>query len=702
MTAVTPGLPKLQKAGLKKGRGADLLMIVMSVGFAMAIAALAWPAFRAGPTTTPSMILLLTVSAVALIGLFAFGRVDAKRPAGDVAVEMLDAMAEPAALVWAGGQVLAYNGAWASHNGATVALPKGKSAQALYMAFAQARKGEQGRAIVRLGEREIEVLIGLAGEGRFLVREAPEAALTSHTASTPRPYLAAKGEGRAMAAGAPFGSAVIAGDDIFAGRAEEPNPALSVLTGPNAAGDAAFGHLFEPGGVGEARKRLADGSTGPIELVARAFPDKMLHLYVAPEGDKRRVWLFDVSAQKSMELQLSQAQKMQAVGQLAGGVAHDFNNLLTAIQLQLSGLLERHPVGDPSYEGLNEIRQTAIRAADLVRKLLAFSRKSTVRRERLDLGELVSEFTVLLRRLLREDVRLETDYGRDLPVVLADKSQLETAVMNLAVNARDAMRGVVAPGAGVVTIRTQRLTVEEARLLGWRDAPANEKAGGEIALIEVSDTGPGVPPELLDKIFEPFFTTKAVNEGTGMGLATVYGIVQQAGGHIGVANIEGPGSQVSGAAFRIFLPAATPEELVEAAPVVVKVKAAPRDLSGAGRILFVEDEAAVRGIAARLLRQRGYEVIEAADGEEALGLAEEWAGQIDMMISDVIMPGLDGPSLLKKARQYLGDAPVMFISGYAESDFSDLLQDEKGVSFLPKPLDIKTLAERVKQELHAG
>jgi two-component system cell cycle sensor histidine kinase/response regulator CckA len=697
MTAVTSGSPKIQKAGSGKGRGFDLLMILMAVGFAMAIAALAWPAFRAGPTTTPGMILLLTVSAVALIGLFAFGRVDAKRPAGDVAVEMLDAMAEPAALVWAGGQVLAYNGAWASHNGATVALPKGKSAQALYMAFAQARKGEQGRAIVRLGEREIEVLIGLAGEGRFLVREAPEAALTSHAASTPRPYVAVKGEGRAMAAGAPFGSAVIAGEDIFAGRAEEPNPALSVLTGPNAAGDAAFGHLFEPGGVAEARNRVADGSTGPIELVARAFPDKMLHLYVAPEGDKRRIWLFDVSAQKSMELQLSQAQKMQAVGQLAGGVAHDFNNLLTAIQLQLSGLLERHPVGDPSYEGLNEIRQTAIRAADLVRKLLAFSRKSTVRRERLDLGELVSEFTVLLRRLLREDVRLETDYGRDLPVVLADKSQLETAVMNLAVNARDAMRGVVAPGAGVVTIKTQRLTVEEARLLGWRDAPANEQAGGEIALIEVSDTGPGVPPELLDKIFEPFFTTKAVNEGTGMGLATVYGIVQQAGGHIGVANVEG-----AGAAFRIFLPAATPEELVEAAPVVAKVKAAPRDLSGAGRILFVEDEAAVRGIAARLLRQRGYEVIEAADGEEALALAEEWAGQIDMMISDVIMPGLDGPSLLKKARQYLGDAPVMFISGYAESDFSDLLQDEKGVSFLPKPLDIKTLAERVKQELHAA
>ena len=666
----------------------DPLLVVMIVGFTLAVGAMAWPAFRADPMSAPGLILIFAAGAVALIGLFAFGRTETKAaPSGDAAVELLDAMAEPAALVWASGQVLAFNAAWAEENGATTALPRGKSNQALYMAFAQARQGHQGRAIVVVGEREIEVLIGQAGEGRFLVRAAPEAALP--VASAPAdPPPGAPGEARAMAAGAPFGSAVIGGEDLFAGRAEEPNAALSVLTGPAAARDAAFGHLFEPNGVAEARARLTAGSTGPIELVARAHPDRMLHLYVAPEGEKRRVWLFDVSAQKSMELQLSQAQKMQAVGQLAGGVAHDFNNLLTAIQLQLSGLLEQHPVGDPSYEGLNEIRQTAIRAADLVRKLLAFSRKSTVRRERLDLGELVGEFAVLLRRLLREDVRLETDYGRDLPVVLADKSQLETAVMNLAVNARDAMRGHVEPGAGIVTIRTRRLTDEAARAMGWLDAPT-----GEVALIEVADTGPGVPTELLDKIFEPFFTTKAVNEGTGMGLATVYGIVQQAGGHIDVVNVEG-----AGACFRVFLPAATEADLVEVAPVEVKAKA-PRDLSGAGRILFVEDEAAVRGIAARLLRQRGYEVIEAADGEEALILAEEHAGEIDMMISDVIMPGLDGPSLLKKARPYLGDAPVMFISGYAESDFSDLLQDEVGVSFLPKPLDIKTLAERVKLAL---
>ncbi|WP_332678253.1 cell cycle histidine kinase CckA [Brevundimonas sp.] len=673
-------------------QGFDPMLILMVVGSIVAVGALAWPAFRSDPMSAPGLVLILTVGAVALIGLVSLMRGEARQPMGDAVVDLLDAMAEPAALVWATGQVLAFNGAWAEANGATTALPKGKSASALYMAFAQARAGEQGRAIVVIGDREQEVLIGAAGEGRFLVRAAPEAVLPVGAATTSRPATVSNAlESRAMAAGAPFGSAVIAAEDLFGGKVEEANAALSVLTGPAAARDAAFGHLFDPAGVAEARAKLDAGSSGPIELVARAYPDKMLHLYVAPEGDKRRIWLFDVSAQKSMELQLSQAQKMQAVGQLAGGVAHDFNNLLTAIQLQLSGLLERHPVGDPSYEGLNEIRQTAIRAADLVRKLLAFSRKSTVRRERLDLGELVGEFAVLLRRLLREDVRLETDYGRDLPVVLADKSQLETAVMNLAVNARDAMRGVVEPGAGVVTIRTARLTADEARALGWVN-PVTDA----VALIEVADSGPGVPPELLDKIFEPFFTTKAVNEGTGMGLATVYGIVEQAGGHINVSN-----APEGGAVFRIFLPEAAEAELAET-PVIEKVAKAPRDLSGAGRILFVEDEAAVRGIAARLLRQRGYEVIEAEDGEQALELAEQHAGTIDMMISDVIMPGLDGPALLKKARPFLGDAPVLFISGYAESDFSDLLQDEVGVSFLPKPLDIKTLAERVKQELHAG
>ena len=212
----------------------------------------------------------------------------------------------------------------------------------------------------------------------------------------------------------------------------------------------------------------------------------------------------------------------------------------------------------------------------------------------------------------------------------------------------------------------------------------------------MSDDGPGIPPEALDKIFDPFFTTKPVGEGTGLGLATVYGIVKQSDGWISVDSRPG-----EGAAFRIFLPVHLPVVEVAAPPEAVAKPKRPaaRDLSGAGRILFVEDEDAVRGVAAKLLRARGYEVIEAASGEEALEIAEGHAGEIDLMISDVVMPGMQGPELLKQARPYLGTAPVMFISGYAESEFSDLLEGERNVSFLPKPIDIKTLAERVKQEL---
>jgi two-component system cell cycle sensor histidine kinase/response regulator CckA len=217
-------------------------------------------------------------------------------------------------------------------------------------------------------------------------------------------------------------------------------------------------------------------------------------------------------------------------------------------------------------------------------------------------------------------------------------------------------------------------------------------------LIEVADNGPGIPPEVLSKIFDPFFTTKPVGEGTGLGLATVYGIIKQADGWIHVET--GPSK---GAAFRIFLRVHVPLAGLGLAPApVAKARPVARDLSGAGCILFVEDEDAVRGVAARLLRARGYEVIEACDGEEALALAQEHAGKIDLLISDVIMPGIDGPTLLKRAREFLGSAPVMFISGYAEAEFSDLLEGETGVTFLPKPLDIKILAERVKQQLQAG
>jgi len=372
-------------------------------------------------------------------------------------------------------------------------------------------------------------------------------------------------------------------------------------------------------------------------------------------------------------------------------VAHDFNNLLSGLELTLDELLQRHPVGDPSYENLITIRQTGARAADLVSNLLAFSRQKTVQREILDLGYLISESQVLIGRLLPEDMKLETHYGASLPKVRVDRSQVFTAVMNLVVNARDAIKADRPGPGGVISIRTARVSHAEAVALGYSNPKA--KAADELALIEVTDNGPGIPAEIRGKIFEPFFTTKPVGEGTGLGLATVYGIVKQAEGWIEVgAGTEG------GAAFRIFLP-------VYAGPVIEPAKverAAPRDLSGVGRILFVEDEDIVRRPAAKLLRARGYEVIEARDGEEALEIAKEHAGQIDLLISDVIMPGMDGPTLLKHARQYLGAAPVMFISGYAASDFSDLLEGEEGVTFLAKPINIKMLAERVKQQLQAA
>jgi two-component system, cell cycle sensor histidine kinase and response regulator CckA len=270
-------------------------------------------------------------------------------------------------------------------------------------------------------------------------------------------------------------------------------------------------------------------------------------------------------------------------------------------------------------------------------------------------------------------------------------------VMNLVVNARDALRqgssgqGSSGEGGGVIRLRTARLTAAEAEALGCPARPA-----GDVALIEVADDGPGIPPDVLGSIFEPFFTTKAAGEGTGLGLATVYGIVKQADGWIVAASPPG-----AGAVFRVFLPAHVPRlslEPLAAAPP----RRRPRDLSGAGCILFVEDEDRVRDVAARLLRGRGYEVIEARDGEEALELARVNAGRVDLMISDVSMPGMDGPALLKAARPYLAAAPVMFISGYAESDFSDLLEGETGISFLPKPLRLQSLAERVKERLQGG
>jgi two-component system cell cycle sensor histidine kinase/response regulator CckA len=687
-------------AGAAKRRP-DLLIWGAAIFLVLAAAFAAAPALRAGPATLAGLLLLGGVAGVAILGLVAIRASTAVAdPEPEGAEAFVEALSEPAALTAADGRLLAANAAWVQIVGDARRLPKGAAGAGLFAALVKARRRPARR--------------GLADHRR------PGASRRSRPPARRPP------------AGPPAGGDREGGRGRRGRRAgprpgpDRPGPAhpgrllrrLAVRRGPaGRAGPVQFAHPRGQSGPGRhdrrgavrhdvrrpdrpavalrGRDRLAEGKAGPFEVRLARDPTRIAHLYLYRADGRLVAYLIDVSEQKQMELQLAQAQKMQAIGQLAGGVAHDFNNLLTAIQLRLDELLHRHPVGDPSYEGLNEIRQTGVRAADLVRKLLAFSRKQTVQREVLELGELISEFEVLLRRLLREDVKLITDYGRDLPQVRADKSQLETAVMNLAVNARDAVRA--AKGGGVVRIRTARLTQDEAQSLGFPGAE------GDQAFIEVSDDGPGIPPEVMGKIFDPFFTTKPVGEGTGLGLATVYGIVKQSDGWIHVHSRPG-----EGAAFRIFLPVyeATPAQQAAAAAAAAVAEPAkprpPRDLSGAGRILFVEDEDAVRGVAARLLRARGYEVLEASDGEEALIIAEEHAGTIDLLISDVIMPGIDGPTLLKKARGYLGNAPVMFISGYAEAEFSDLLEGETGVTFLPKPIDIKTLAERVKQQLQAA
>ena len=629
--------------------------------------------------------------ATGLLGLLRAPEAAADEPGLELFVA---ALPEPCAAVSVEGRILAANASWRGLFARSNRLPPGP---ALYSALAAARRGEVGEARLQAGGSERLAKVAALGERLLLVRlfDPPVSASQSVQASAALDLASLPATLDVLAAASPFGAALLDGPDPFTAKVVQANPALEEMARGKKLLGHSLAHLIDPKSRKEAAERLA-GKPGPVEVKLVGEPARTAQLYLARSEGRLIAYLVDVSEQKQLELQLLQAQKMQAIGQLAGGVAHDFNNLLQAIQFRLDELLSRHPVGDPSYEGLNEIRQTAVRAADLVKKLLTFSRKQTVQRETLDLGEVIGEFEVLLRRLMREDVKLKTEYGRNLPLVRADKGQLETAVMNLTVNARDAIRGQGGPNGasgGVVRIRTARVSRAEAMSLGYPDAPE-----GEYALIEVSDTGPGIPPEVIAKIFEPFFTTKALGEGTGLGLSTVYGIVKQADGWIAVESKAG-----QGACFRVFLPVFTPPAVSEAPPVQpVRAKPKARDLSGAGRILFVEDEDAVRGVAARLLRARGYEVIEAADGEEALALAEQNAGTIDLLISDVIMPGLDGPSLLKKARQYLGSAPVMFISGYAEAEFSDILEGEPGVTFLPKPIDIKSLAEKVKQQLQGG
>jgi two-component system cell cycle sensor histidine kinase/response regulator CckA len=393
--------------------------------------------------------------------------------------------------------------------------------------------------------------------------------------------------------------------------------------------------------------------------------------------------VIDITEQRALEQQVRQQQKMESVGQLAGGIAHDFNNVLTAIIGFSDLLLANHRPSDPSFQDIMNIKQNANRAAGLVRQLLAFSRRQTLRPQVLTLSDTLSDLSMLLHRLLGENVKLELIHGRDLWPVKFDLNQFEQVVVNLAVNGRDAM-----PKGGTMTIRTRNVPQNEVAAFGYQPLPA-----ADYVLIEVEDTGTGMSPEVQAKIFEPFFSTKEVGKGTGLGLSTVYGIVKQTGAHIYFTSVVGKGTT-----FRIFVPRYFPAE-GEITTNETNAPAEITDLTGTASILLVEDEEAVRAFAARALTSRGYKVAEAASGVEALEIMNELGGAIDLVVSDVVMPELDGPSLLKELRKTRPDLKIIFVSGYAEDAFRKNLPENEKFSFLPKPFSLKQLAIAVKETL---
>ena len=392
----------------------------------------------------------------------------------------------------------------------------------------------------------------------------------------------------------------------------------------------------------------------------------------------------DATELKSLEAQFVQSQKMQAIGQLAGGVAHDFNNLLTAISGHCDLLLLRHDTGDPDFADLMQISQNANRAASLVGQLLAFSRKQTMQAKIIDLSDAMSDLTHLLNRLVGEKTALDLNIAQLRKVIRADRRQFEQVIMNLVVNARDAM-----PEGGTV-----RIDVEEVHL----DAPERrervEVPAGSYILIRVTDQGTGIAPDALPKLFEPFYTTKKTGEGTGLGLSTAYGIVKQSGGYIFAESEMGAGS-----CFTLYFPASDrPVAQTEAAGAAPTRARAP---SGEGVILLVEDEAPVRAFAARALRMKGYTVIEAADAEAALDRLAEPDLHVDLFVTDVIMPGLDGPSWVRRALEDRPDTRIVFVSGYAEESLAENQARVPNSVFLPKPFSLSDLTTVVHRQMTA-
>jgi two-component system cell cycle sensor histidine kinase/response regulator CckA len=441
--------------------------------------------------------------------------------------------------------------------------------------------------------------------------------------------------------------------------------------------------------VADSIRRFARGASmsGDVAVRLKANTEEPVALTVAGArglGEAAVLLsLKDNSEEDRLKRQVAQATKMQAVGQLAGGVAHDFNNILTAIIGHCDLMLMRHAPGDSDYDDIQQIRSNSNRAASLTRQLLAFSRQQTLRPQVLQLPDVIAEVSTLLKRLLGERVKLQVKHGRGLGAVRADPGQLEQVIVNLAVNARDAMTVTDDQSVGLLTLHTYAVTADDVRRMGSEILPI-----ADYTALRVSDTGTGIPSHLLPKIFEPFFTTKEVGKGTGLGLSTVYGIVKQSGGFIFAESEPGKGTS-----FVIYLPV----HRAEAAKPARKGREPAGELWGTGTILLVEDEATVRAVAERALTRHGYTILLAENGEAAIEILDR-EKRVDLMISDVVMPTMDGPTTAREARLRQPDLPILFISGYAEEQLRQSIDLER-VAFLAKPFSVQKLAEATRDAL---
>ncbi len=562
---------------------------------------------------------------------------------------------------------------------------------------------------VRLIHRVSSTRDGAPGESRTIVmsREGEEGDQSASNAAmrftrffnnTPMAIASVDGNGRILRTNAPFLK-------LFGGLVSQDDVERGVLI------DSVV-HESERARLAEALAAAKDRQSdiAPIDALHPTDDGRHFRFYVNAVIDSDQapdeaaiIHALEITEQKALERQMAQTQKMNAVGTLAGGIAHDFNNVLTAILLSADHLLLSARPADATFADLMEIKRNANRAAVLVRQLLAFSRKQTMRPTVLNLTDVIGDVRMLVDRMTGTNVKVEVDYGRDLWPVKTDLGQFEQVLLNLAVNARDAM-----PEGGTITLRTRNLPASEVAALGRRELPEDD-----YVMVEVSDQGTGIPPEIMDKIFEPFFTTKEVGKGTGLGLSMVYGIVKQSGGYIY------PESEVGkGTTFRILLPRhveaaeshAHPMAEASAAPAASKdvkeaaagpgPKSEPTDLTGdSAVVLLVEDEEAVRRGGKRMLETRGYMVYEAGSGIEALDIMDELNGAVDIVVSDVVMPEMDGPTLLSELRKKYPDLKFIFVSGYAEDAFARNLPADAKFGFLPKPFSLKQLAVAVREML---